>query len=102
MLDQAIQELESSSLARIASARSMQDLEAVRVDALGRKGGKLAEISKGLGKLSAEERARIGKLLNAAKQRLESALDARGQAFASTALVKKLDSEWLDLTLPAP
>src|SRR5262249_48142900 len=36
------------------------------------------------------------------KQRLESALDARGQAFASTALVKKLDSEWLDLTLPAP
>ena len=38
MLDQSIQELESGSLARIASAGSLEDLEAVRVQVLGRKG----------------------------------------------------------------
>jgi hypothetical protein len=38
MLDQSIQELESGSLARIASAGSLEELEAVRVQVLGRKG----------------------------------------------------------------
>ena len=76
MLDQSIQELESGSLARIASARSPEQLEAVRVDVLGRKGA-LAQISKEMGKLAPEERARVGKLLNAAKQALEAALEAR-------------------------
>jgi len=38
MLDQSIQELESRSLARIAAAGTPDELEAVRVDALGRKG----------------------------------------------------------------
>jgi len=55
MLDESIQELASRSLARIAAAPSAEALEAVRVDAVGRKGA-LAEISKGMGKLSPEER----------------------------------------------
>ena len=74
----------------------------MRVAALGRKGGALAEISKGMGKLAPEERARVGKLLNAAKQTLETALEERQGAFAAATLAKKLDAEWIDLTLPAP
>jgi phenylalanyl-tRNA synthetase alpha chain len=101
MLDQSIQELESGSLARIACAHSAEELEAVRVEALGRKGA-LAEISKGMGKLAPDERARTGKLLNAAKQKLESALEARQRQFAAAALDERLQSEWIDLTLPAP
>jgi phenylalanyl-tRNA synthetase alpha chain len=101
MLDQSIQELEASSLARIASAQTPDELEAVRVEALGRKGA-LAEISKGMGKLPPGERAGAGKLLNAAKQKLESALEARQRQFAAIALDRRLQSEWLDLTLPAP
>jgi len=101
MLDQSIQELESRSLERIASAQTPADLEAVRVDALGRKGA-LAEISKGMGKLAPDERKRTGQLLNAAKQKLEEAVAAREQAFEGEALARRLDAEWLDLTLPAP
>jgi phenylalanyl-tRNA synthetase alpha chain len=102
MLDRSIQELESSSLARIASSHSPEELDAIRVEALGRKSGALAEISKGMGKLAPEERARIGKLLNAAKIKLEGALEARQREFASAALSRRLDAEWIDLTLPAP
>jgi phenylalanyl-tRNA synthetase alpha chain len=76
-------------------------LEAVRIDALGRKGA-LAQVSKEMGKLAPEERARVGKLLNSAKQTLEQALEARVAAFDETALRARLDAEWLDLTLPAP
>ncbi len=101
MLDQSIQELESRSLARIASAQSAAELEAARVDALGRKSG-LTRFSKEMGKLDARERARIGKLLNGARQKLESALETRQREFADAALRAKLDAEWVDLTLPAP
>src|SRR6266568_3715942 len=101
MLDETIQELASRSLARIAAASSPAELEAVRVDAVGRK-GTLAEISKGMGKLSPEERKRIGQVLNAAKQQLEAALDARKIEFDDAALRARLDAEWVDLTVPAP
>ncbi|MEO8595486.1 MAG: phenylalanine--tRNA ligase subunit alpha [Candidatus Solibacter sp.] len=101
MIEESIQELAARSLARIAAADTAEALEAVRVDAVGRKGA-LAEISKGMGKLSPEERKRIGQVLNAAKQQLEGALDARKQEFDEAALRARLDAEWVDLTLPAP
>lgn len=101
MIDDSIQELASRSLARIASARSAGELEAVRIEALGRK-GTLAEIGKGMGKLAPEDRSRVGKLLNCAKAEIEEALTARMRAFDAAGLAARLDSEWLDLTLPAP
>jgi len=101
MLDESIQELESRSLARIRSATTPEELEVARVDALGRKAG-LTQFSREMGKLAPEERARIGKLLNGARQKLEEAMEARKQQFAEAALGAKLDAEWVDLTLPAP
>jgi len=101
MLEQSIQDLLSRSLERIESAQTPADLEAVRVEALGRKGA-LAAFSKEMGKLAPEERKRIGMVLNEAKQRLESAYETRNASFADDALRARLDAEWLDLTLPAP
>src|SRR5687768_13801014 len=101
MLDAAIQELETRALGRIASAQTAEEVEAVRVETLGRKGG-LTQFSKEMGKLAPEERARIGKLLNSAKQSMESAIESKQKQFADEALRKRLDAEWIDLTLPAP
>jgi phenylalanyl-tRNA synthetase alpha chain len=101
MLEASIQELESRSLARIASAATAEELEAVRVDALGRKGA-LTQFSKEMGRLSPEERKRLGMALNAAKEQLEQALESRQAEFAEAALRARLDAEWVDLTLPAP
>src|SRR5436190_18365988 len=100
MIEESIQELAARSLARIAAADTAEALEAVRVEAVGRKGA-LAEISKGMGKLSPEERKRIGQVLNAAKQQVETALDARKREFEEAALRARLDAEWVDLTVPA-
>jgi phenylalanyl-tRNA synthetase alpha chain len=101
MLEAAIQELESRSLARIASAATAEELEAARVDALGRKGG-LTQFSKEMAKLAPEDRKQIGMLLNAARQALEKALEEKQRQFAEEALRARLEAEWLDLTLPAP
>ena len=102
MLDQRIQELESSFLARIATAGSAEEVEAVRIEALGRKEGALTLIGKEMGKLAPEDRKSVGARLNTAKQQVEAALEARTQQFADAELHARLDAEWVDLTLPAP
>jgi phenylalanyl-tRNA synthetase alpha chain len=101
MLDQSIRELESGSLARIQAAQTAEELETVRVDVLGRKGA-LARVSGAMGKLPPDEKSRIGKLLNAAKQAMESAYEAKKRQFGEATLSARLDAEWVDLTLPAP
>jgi phenylalanyl-tRNA synthetase alpha chain len=101
MLAESIQELESRSLSAVASAQTAEEVEAVRVEALGRKGG-FSQFSKEMSKLPAEEKARIGKLLNRAKQKVEAAIEVRKQEFERAALRARLDAEWMDLTLPAP
>jgi len=101
VLDQTISDLHASALAQLESASTLEAIEAVRVEALGRK-GKLSEVSKAFGKLTAEERARVGKLLNSVKQDLESKIEARKAALDAQALDARLESEWFDMTLPAP
>jgi phenylalanyl-tRNA synthetase alpha chain len=101
MLEKQISDLQAGALERIAAAHSPDEIENVRVAVLGRKGA-LAQFSKDMGKLAPEERARVGKLLNAAKQALEEAFERRKQEFDAAALRERLDAEWLDVTLPAP
>lgn len=101
LLEATLSDLQAGSCARIAAATAAEELEAVRVEVLGRK-GTLNQISKQMGKLAPEDRARVGKLLNAAKEAIEAALDARKKEFDRQALAVRLDAEWVDLTLPAP
>ena len=101
MLDESIKRLESCSLERIRAASSLEALEAVRVEVLGRNGS-LKQFGKEMGKLPVEEKKQIGKLLNDAKEKLEAEFEARKRQFDEAALEARLDAEWLDLTLPAP
>lgn len=89
------------ALLRIHEAGTAEELESIRVEVLGRK-GLLAQFSKDMGKLSPEERAERGRFINAAKASLETAYGERESAFTQAALSKRLDSEWLDLTVPPP
>jgi len=101
MMESDLAALEAGARERILKAATVEELERVRVEVLGRKGA-LAEISKMLGKLAPEERASLGRRLNAVKDGLEEALETRREEFRQAALRAKLESEWLDLTLPAP
>ena len=96
-------ELETLALTakeRIAAAATQDEVEAIRIEILGRKGGALANLSKDMGKLSADDRKALGQQLNAAKNEIEAALEARTAAFASAALAARLESEWVDITTP--
>jgi phenylalanyl-tRNA synthetase alpha chain len=101
MLEAQLEDLRRATLARFAGAVSADELEGARVEALGRK-GTLAQITKDFGKLTPDQRAAIGKLLNAVKQELETAFEQKKQRFERDALTARLEREWLDVTLPAP
>ncbi len=99
-MEASLNEIGERTLREIAAAETAVELEAIRVRALGRKGD-LAEISKGMGKLAAEERARVGMVLNTVKNSIAEAIATRQSAFDEAALTARLDAEWIDLTLPA-
>src|SRR5579862_2442207 len=100
-LETKIREFEAGVIGVLALTLDAERLEAIRVEALGRK-GRINEFSKELGKLPTERRAAFGKILNAVKQRLEGEIDARKAALEAAALESRLESEWIDLTTPAP
>lgn len=64
------------------------------------KSGPLAEISRGMGKLSAEERPRVGQRINATKQALQAAYDELEQRLAAAARQAELERDRVDITLP--
>lgn len=101
MIEANLEALAISAKARIEAAATVEELEAVRVEVLGRKGA-LANVSKDMAKLTPDQKASVGKLLNAAKQALEGVFDAKKAAFDGAALAARLESEWVDLTAPAP
>lgn len=100
-LEASLTDLQARAHQRIASASTLEELEAARVEALGRK-GTLAQISRQLASLPPEERARIGRLLNTVKEDLEQRFQARQAEFQQRALQARLEAEWIDLTRPVP
>jgi len=74
-------------------------LDLVRVEFLGKK-GRLTDLLKGLGKLSAEERPAAGAEINKAKQQVQQAIAEKKDTLAEAAIQEKLKSERIDVTLP--
>jgi len=96
---QALNELVDAATAEIDAAGELAALDGIRVEYLGKK-GKLTELLKGLGKLSAAERPAAGQAINTAKQAVQGQLNARREALESEELAKRLAADAVDVTLP--
>ncbi len=83
----------------VAAASDPQALEAVRVEALGKK-GEISRLMKGLGGLDPDSRREAGQQLNRIKDAVQAALDSRKAALDSAQLEAKLATERVDVTLP--
>ncbi|MGY4829433.1 phenylalanine--tRNA ligase subunit alpha [Sphaerotilaceae bacterium SBD11-9] len=94
-LDQLVQAAQGD----FAQATAPADLENAKARYLG-KAGRLTELLKALGALPPEEKKARGAEINAAKQQIEAALNARRQALADAELALQLKAEALDVTLP--
>jgi phenylalanyl-tRNA synthetase alpha chain len=94
-----LEALVSQALEAVQQTEDTTVLEQLRVSYLGKK-GELTQVMKTLGNLPAEERPKIGALINAAKERVQDALNARKQFLEEAALAEKLAAERIDVTLP--
>lgn len=91
--------LVSQALEAVSHTDDVNALEQLRVHYLGKK-GELTQVMKTLGNLSAEERPQAGALINAAKDRVQDALNSRKATLEQAALSAKLAAEKIDVTLP--
>lgn len=94
-LDQLI----TRAKAEFSAIADPAELEEVKARYLG-KGGSVTDLLKSLGKLPAEERKSTGAAINAAKDAIEAALEARRGALKRAQLETQLAAQALDVTLP--
>jgi phenylalanyl-tRNA synthetase alpha chain len=85
--------------AAFAQAATPAELEDAKARFLG-KAGRITEQLKALAALSPEDKKARGALINAAKQQVEAALNARREALANAELERQLKAEALDVSLP--
>lgn len=91
--------LKQTAQASIAAALSLEDLEQIRVGYLGKK-GQLSRVLGAMGKLSAEERPRIGSLANQVKELIQEQLEQSKSALLAAQIATQLEAETLDVTMP--
>ena len=97
---ESVDKLREELLAAVEAATDLDALEQVRITALGKK-GRITEQMKGLGGLDPDQRREAGQALNALKDSVAEALDARKAAMEGAALDARLAEERIDVTLPA-
>ena len=89
----------SRALAAFRAAGDAASLENAKARFLG-KAGELTASQSALKSLSPDERKSAGAAFNAAKQKIEAALEARRAELADAALAARLAEQALDVTLP--
>lgn len=98
-LEAQLTTLQQEAEGAIAAAVSLEDLEQLRIKYLGKKGS-LSQVLGGMGRLSAEERPRIGALANEVKEIVQTGLDQKKAALLSAQIEAQLAAETLDVTMP--
>jgi phenylalanyl-tRNA synthetase alpha chain len=88
-------------MAAIVSADTLEALEAVRVSALGKQGS-VSALLKTMGGMSPEERQAQGPIINGLRESITSALAAKKADLETAELNRRLATERVDMTLPAP
>ncbi len=94
-----LEQIKVSALTSIKDTADLQELEALRVKYLGKK-GEITAILKQMGGLSAEERPIIGQLANETRAIIEEAMDAQVNELKDKAMELKLKAEAIDVTIP--
>ena len=98
-MEAQLQELKTAALEKISAATNVKELNDVRVAYLGKK-GPITDLLKGMGKLPAEERPKMGALVNVIREKVTASLEERMAILEEQAINEKLQSETIDITLP--
>jgi phenylalanyl-tRNA synthetase alpha chain len=98
-MEDKIKHIQKEAIQAINNSANLPLLEEIRVKYLGKK-SELMENIKSLGQLSAEDRPKMGALINVAKEEIEQAYRDKKAMLISSEQMKKIETEKIDITLP--
>ncbi|MDM5228921.1 phenylalanine--tRNA ligase subunit alpha [Cytobacillus sp. NJ13] len=98
-MQERLKELQTEALEKISTAADLKELNDIRVSYLGKK-GPITEVLKGMGKLSAEERPKMGALANEVRDSIAAGIEEKQKHLEEAAVLEKLSAEKIDVTLP--
>ncbi len=98
-MQERLLELKEEALAKVEASTNLKELNDIRVAYLGKK-GPITEVLRGMGKLSAEERPKMGALVNEVREQITEKLTAKQELLEKEEVEKRLASETIDVTLP--
>lgn len=98
-MEQQLKQLEQEALTKLQEASNLKELNEVRVAYLGKK-GPITDLLKGMGKLSPEERPKMGALVNAVRENVTAELEKKAALLEEQAIQEQLEKESVDVTLP--
>lgn len=98
-MQEQLKSLEMEALEKIKNVVDEKALQDIRVSYLGKK-GELTIILRGMGKLSKEERPKVGEIANIVRENVTQALDEKKMVLEKASLEIQLEKEAIDVTLP--
>ena len=99
-IKEKLQAILEHAIADIEASDALDKLNDVRVNVLGKK-GELTAVLKGMKDVAPEDRPKVGQLVNDARANIESKLEEAKTKLEAEFQEKKLESEVIDVTLPA-
>ena len=98
MKDQ-LKEIQKIAIEKLESIKSIEELEKIRVEYLGKK-GELTKVLRGMGGLSKEERPVMGQLANDVREKIEERIDDIKISLKEKIKSEKIKNETIDITMP--
>ena len=94
-----IKKTEEIFLKLILSSKNLEELEDIRIRALGKK-GEVSNLMKSIGSMEETERKTKAPLLNALKDKIIENLEKKKNIINEEILDKRISSEWIDISRP--
>ena len=99
-MKEQIEQIRKNATEEVSKVTDAKELNDIRVKYLGKK-VELTAVLRGMGALSAEERPVIGSLVNVVRDELEKLISEKEEFYKQEELNRKLETEKIDITLPA-
>ena len=100
VIEEKLKEIQKRAAEEMKLADGLEKLNEIRVAVLGKKGS-LTSVLKSMKDVPPEERPQVGKYVNETRDIIEKMIEEQRRAFEEEELNRRLDSEAIDVTLPA-
>lgn len=99
-MKERLQKIKEEAIQKIQSSENLDMLNEIKVAVLGKK-GELTEVLKGMKDVAAQDRPKVGQLVNDTRAAIEEKLEEMKKKLSEMERELKLKNEVIDVTLPA-